>query len=234
MELLNVFLSSIGSLIALFFLAKLMGNKQMSELNMFDYITGITIGSIAAEMATSLENDFLKPLLAMVIYALISILLSYISTHTIKLRRLINGRAIFLYDKGKIYKKNLHVAKLDVNEMLAQCRIMGYFSLEDIETIILESNGKLSVLPKAQKRPCTPADLAISVSKDRPETVVVLEGEILVNNLRYTGNDKNWLSKQLQNQNVSLKDVFIASCNSDNMLNVYVSLNEKHVNDIFQ
>ena len=74
MDLLNVTAASIGSIIALFLLTKLIGNKQMSQLNLFDYINGITIGSIAAEMATSLESDFLKPLLAMGIYALATVL----------------------------------------------------------------------------------------------------------------------------------------------------------------
>lgn len=90
-DLLNVALTSIGSIVALFLLTKLMGNKQMSELNMFDYITGITIGSIAAEMATALESDFAKPLLSMVIYALTATVISLVASGSIRARRLING-----------------------------------------------------------------------------------------------------------------------------------------------
>lgn len=87
MDLLNIALTSIGSIIVLFLLTKLIGNRQMSELNMFDYINGITIGSIAAEMATSLEGDFLKPLLAMIIYGVVTVLISILANKNIKLRR---------------------------------------------------------------------------------------------------------------------------------------------------
>ena len=96
MDLLNVALTSIASIIVLFLLTKLIGNRQMSELNMFDYINGITIGSIAAEMATSLEADFLKPLLAMVIYGVVTVLISIIANKSIKLRRFLNGKTLVL------------------------------------------------------------------------------------------------------------------------------------------
>ena len=106
-DLPNVALTSIGSIVALFLLTKLMGNKQMSELNMFDYITGITIGSIAAEMATALESDFAKPLLSMAIYALAATVISLVASGSVRARRLINGRSIVLCKDGELYKKNL-------------------------------------------------------------------------------------------------------------------------------
>ena len=128
-SLIQVFFTSVGSIIVLFLLTKLIGNKQVSQLNMFDYINGITIGSIAAEMATSLETDFLMPLLAMVIYGLTAFGLSYIAGKSVRARRLINGRSIILYDNGKLYFDNFKKSKLDINEFLIQCRIAGYFDL---------------------------------------------------------------------------------------------------------
>lgn len=222
MDILKVILATFGSLIALFILTKLIGNKQISELNMFDYVNGITIGSIAAEMATTLDSSFIQPLIAMVIYALVTFVLSIAANKNMKIRRLFTGRSIFIYDKGKIFKENLKVAKLDVNEFLAQCRIQGYFSLDEIETAILESNGKISILPKAQNRPCTPSDLAISVPKERPGVNVILDGEILERNLKYTGNDENWLAKQLKKQGKTVKEVFLGVCNSDNNLEILI------------
>lgn len=233
MDILKVILATLGSLIALFILTKLIGNKQISELNMFDYVNGITIGSIAAEMATTLDSSFIQPLIAMVIYALVTFVLSIAANKNMKIRRLFTGRSIFIYDKGKIFKENLKVAKLDVNEFLAQCRIQGYFSLDEIETAILESNGKISILPKAQNRPCTPSDLAISVPKERPGVNVILDGEILERNLKYTGNDENWLAKQLKKQGKTVKEVFLGVCNSDNNLEIFDINKEKPLNDIF-
>lgn len=102
----------------------------MSQMSMFDYINGITIGSIAAEMATSLEENFVQPLTAMIVYALAAILLNH----------------------GELYRENLKKAKIDVNKFLVQCRVNGYFDVSKLETAILEGNGKISFLPKVSDR----------------------------------------------------------------------------------
>lgn len=86
-EIIYVIALSLGSIIAIFVLTKLMGYRQMSQMSMFDYINGITICSIAAAMATSLEENFMQPLIAMIVYALAAILLSWISSKSIKARR---------------------------------------------------------------------------------------------------------------------------------------------------
>lgn len=234
MNLLNVLLSSIGSIIALFLLTKLIGNKQMSELNMFDYVNGITIGSIAAEMATSLEGDFLLPLLAMIIYAAVAILLSYISNKSVFLRRFINGRSLILLNNGKMFRNNFKTAKVDLNEFLVQCRIAGYFNIDDIQTAVLEANGKISFLPKADKRPCNLNDLDIKTTKEEPVATVIIDGKILHKNLKFVGKDETWLNKELSNQNVKLKEVFVATCDNNNKLSVYIKLNNGSKNDIFE
>lgn len=234
MDILKVVLATIGSIIALFFLTRLIGNKQISEMNMFDYINGITIGSIAAEMATTVDGEFLKPLVAMALYAVITFMLSLISIKYLPFRRFIDGKSLFLFDKGKIYVKNLKKAKLDVSAFLAQCRVMGYFKLDDVESVILEPNGKLSVLPKAEKRPCNPSDFALSVPTQRPEVNIIIDGIVLEKNLHYTGNGKSWLEAQLQKQKKTIKDVFLGTCDEDNNLKIYEIKNQKHLNDIFQ
>jgi len=142
-----IFLTSISSLIVLFILTRIMGKRQMSQLTMFDYINGITIGSIAAEMATSLDGDVWQPLFAMIIYALFAILMSYASIKSINIRRFLVGKPFLLYENGKLFNKNLKKAKLDVNEFLTECRTNGYFYLSDIQSAIFETNGKISFIP---------------------------------------------------------------------------------------
>lgn len=127
MDLLKIVALSLGSVIFLFILTKLMGNKEMSQLSMFDYIIGITIGSIAAEMATALENDFMQPLVAMAVYAVVSIVISVLSYKSLKFRRISSGDSLILLDNGEIYRDNLKKAKLDLNEFLMQCRINRIF-----------------------------------------------------------------------------------------------------------
>lgn len=127
MDLLKIVALSLGSVIFLFILTKLMGNKEMSQLSMFDYIIGITIGSIAAEMSTALENDFMQPVVAMAVYAVVSIIISVLSYKSLKIRRIISGNSLILLDNGEVYRDNLKKAKLDLNEFLMQCRTSRLF-----------------------------------------------------------------------------------------------------------
>lgn len=234
MELWKIALSSVGSIIVLFLLTKLMGNKQMSQLSMFDYINGITIGSIAAEMATSLEDDFWKPLLAMTIYAVTSFLISIFSCKSIKVRRFMNGRAIVLFEGGKLYNKNLLRAKIDIDDLLTQCRNNGYFNLAEIQSAILETNGRISFLPKSDIRPVNVSDMQISAEQEKPVANVIMDGKILEGNLKYTGNNLEWLYKQLKSQGVKKpEEVFLATCDSNNQLSVYVKIDKPMKRNIF-
>lgn len=236
MELIKIVILSLGSIIALFILAKIMGDREMSELSMFDYVVSITIGSIAAEMATALEKDFMKPLVAMVVYGLVSAIISYLSCKFMKVRRFIEGHTLLLYQDGQVYEKNLLKAKIDINEFLSMCRVNGYFNLDEIHSAFLESNGKLSILPKAANRPVTAKDLNLKPEQEFPLANVIIDGQIMYNNLKSTGKDEQWLKKQLSAHGVKdIKDVILATCdNSENPLNVYVKLHKKMLNDIFQ
>lgn len=236
MNILKIIILSFSSFIVLFILTKLMGNREMAQLSMFDYIISITIGSIAAEMSTSLENNFIEPLVAMIIYAIGAISISYLSLHSLKARRIISGTTLILYDNGKLYSKNFKKAKMDLNEFLMECRTNGYFNLSDIQTALLETNGKISFIPIALKRPTTPEDLNLSVSQDFLVTNIIIDGKILEENLKNTGNNLKWLHDNLAKQNASsIKDILLATCDKNNNLTVYKkfsNLNNSH--DMFQ
>lgn len=230
MEYFNVFYQSLFSIIALLILTKLLGYRQVSQFSMFDYINGITIGSIAAEMAIDLEGNFLKPLLAMVVYAAFVILLSKISQKSIPLRRLINGKAIMLYQDGKIYNENLRKAKMDVDEFLVECRVNGYFDLSQIESAVLEPNGKISFLPVTEDRPATPKDLGIKPAQEEIFANIIIDGHIMKENLKHVGRDQNWLNQQLDGQNIKKpEDVFLAIC--DKQGNFYAFPKMDHLVD---
>jgi uncharacterized membrane protein YcaP (DUF421 family) len=235
MELLHIFLTSLGSVAALFLLTKIIGNRQMSQLSMFDYINGITIGSIAAEMATALEDDFLKPLTAMVVYALLSLLFSFVTGKSVKMRRFLTGETLILLDNGKIFKKNLKRAKLDLSEFLTQCRTSGYFNIANIQTALLEPNGKISFLPVSSKRPVIPCDLDLTPTQEKIVVNVIIDGEILYDNLKYTGNDEQWLKKQLHAQGISKpSDIFLATCDNENHLSIYIKIEKGMTRDPFE
>lgn len=234
MDFLRALITAPVSIIVLFFLSKLIGNKQMSNLNLFDYINGITIGSIAAEMATSELGDFWGCFAALIIYAFAVIIISLISQKSIVMRRFFAGKAVVLYDRGKIFKKNFSTAKIDMNEFLTMLRNKGYFCLDDVETVLLEQSGQMSVLPKDSKRPATPDDLKIRVHQTRPEVVVIIDGHILKENLKSTGNNDEWIKKQLKIQNKRLDEIFAAVCDGNNNLKIYECSDSKPTNDPFE
>ncbi len=232
-EIIYIIVLSLGSIIAIFLLTKLMGYRQMSQMSMFDYVNGITMGSIAAEMATSLDTGFEKPLVAMIVYALVSLLLSTISSKSIKARRMLEGAPLVLLNNGEIYRHNLRKAKIDVSELLVQCRINGYFDISKLQTAILEGNGKISFLQKATDRPLTPADVQLSPQQDYMVANVILDGKVMDENLRHTGKDEKWLLDQIKGQGAKrIEDVLLASCDSNNKLQVYLKDNQKEAKDV--
>ena len=168
MEYAHVILASLFSILALFLITKLLGCRQMNQLSMFDYINGITIGSIAAELAASWGKEFWQWAIALVIYGLATFLLSLATDRSIQARRLITGTPIPLYENGQLLDQNFRRAKLDLNEFLMQCRLAGYFDLSQLETVLFEPNGMLSILPASPYRPATPFDLISSGGAEHP------------------------------------------------------------------
>ena len=221
MEFIKLLLTSCLSVFSLFVIAKIMGHKQISQLDFFDYITGITIGSIAAELATELEKPW-KPFVAMVIYGTVAVVLSLLTSKLPRIRKYINGTPTIIMNGGKIYRKNLKKAKLDLSEFLMLCRQEGYFNLKDIQTAIFEYNGRLTVLPVSTKRPMNPLDMNIIPEVETINTEVIMDGSVLDGNLKRLGLDKNWLKGELKQQGInSEKQVFLALCDNNNQLTVF-------------
>lgn len=231
---LKTLVTSFGSLVVLFVLAKVIGNKQMSQINMFDYINSITIGSIAAEMATSDDENFLVPLIGMIIYGLAAVLISILSEKSLKMRRFFSGGTITLMDDNKIYMKNLKKARIELSELLVQFRLNGYFDVSQIHSAYLESNGRISMLPKDSYRPIMPDDIDMRVHQSRACVILILDGALLRDNLEFASVNENWLIKQIQSQGAdSISDVALASINEKKNLTVFLKINEKPTNDYF-
>lgn len=222
--------TSLGSFAALFIAAKFVGHKQISQLDFFDYITGITIGSIAAEMATELEEPW-KPLIAILIYAGTTLLLSVVTNKFPKTRRYLYGSPTILMDQGKLYRENLKKSKLDLDEFLVMCRQQGYFDLTSIQTAIFEFNGKLTILPVSAQRPATPNDMNLAPEQELLFTAFIMDGQILEGNLKRMGLDLTWLDKQLHQRGIhSAQDVFLAVCDKNQKLVIYKNTDdEKHM-----
>ncbi len=210
MEYLSIALTALCSFVVLFVIAKCIGHKQISQLDFFDYITGITIGSIAAEMATELENPW-QPLLAMGVYGAVGWGLSVLSSKLPRMRKYINGTPTILMQNGKLYRKNFQKAKLDLSEFMVMCRQQGYFDLSAIQVAVYEFTGRLTILPVTEQRPVTPKDIGLAVQQEELFVELIMDGCVLEENLRRMGLDRIWLMRQLTQQGMhSPREVFLA------------------------
>ena len=199
MDFLKLILTALLSVAALFAVTKLMGHKQVAQLDFFDYVSGITIGSIGAELATELESPE-RPLIALGIYGASSVLLNLLAHKLPRTRKYINGTPTILLSGGKLYRSNLKKAKLDLSEFMLLCREQGYFDLDEIATAVFEHNGKLSILPKAASRPATPEDLGIPAKATHVGVEIIMDGRVMGENLLRAGRDENWLKKRIGEQ----------------------------------
>ncbi len=215
MELLKVILTSLLSAVSLFLIAKIMGHKQMAQLDFFDYINGITIGSIAAELATELEKP-LKPLVAMIIYGIVALGLTIIAHKFPKTRKYVNGTPTIVMNGGKLLRENMKKAKIELSEFMVMCRQEGYFNIEDIETAVFEYNGRLTILPKSIKRPLTPEDMQMKPRQEKISTEVIMDGRILHENIKRLGLDLTWIDKKLKEQKYKgAEEIYLGLCDGD-------------------
>lgn len=221
MEFVSIIVLSFVSITVLFILTKLSGYRQISEMSFFDYVIGISIGSIAAEMATNIDLEWWKGVTAMTFYALVGILLSCLSQKSIKARKFISGQPIILIEKGKIIKKNLRKARIEINDLLTSARGSGYFNLSDIDYAIMETTGKISFMPVALKRQLTPQDFNFAPEAEGLYINVIIDGHIMENDLKNAKMSKKELEKQLKNKGKNVEDILLATIDNKKQLTIY-------------
>lgn len=230
-EAISIIPRSLGSLLTLFFVTKLMGKKQVSELSLFDYVIGISIGNFTAEVTMGLDKQYIDGLIAIVVFGIVSWGVSKITMKSIILRRLIIGTPTVVIQKGKILEKSLKKLNIDINDLLEQCRSNGNFDISQIEYGIMEVNGKVSILLKSQYNPVTPKDLNLKTEQQELIANVVIDGKIMHNNLLNMKKDDRWLYKELKVKGYELDDVLLATLDSNEKLNIYEkNMNEEAIN----
>ncbi|MDE5670718.1 MAG: DUF421 domain-containing protein [Eubacterium sp.] len=221
MDFLNIIILGVVSFIVLFILSKVMGYRAISELSFFDYVVGITIGSIAAEMSTNLDMEWWKGVTAMAIYAVLDLLFSFLSQKSSAARQLITGNPIILIYKGKIYKKNLRKARIELNDLLTSARIAGYFNIADIDYAIMETTGKISFMPVPLKRPLNPKDFNFAPQSEGLTVNVIMDGRIMEDDLADAKIDKNDLIRRVKQQDKEVKNIFLGVMDSNGVLTLF-------------
>ena len=218
------------SLLVLFLVTKLLGKKQVSQLSLFDYVIGISIGNFAAEIDVSLDEPFIYGVLAMVIFGIVAYFVSLLTRKSFILRRLIIGTPTPIIQHGKILEKNLKKVKLDINDLLEECRNNGYFDISQIEYALMEANGKLSVLPKGEYMPPTIKDLKLKPQKQGLCANVIIDGKVMDRNLKEINKDEKWLLKELKIKGYPLEDILLATVDVNEKLVIYER--NRETNDI--
>jgi len=207
-------------LAALFFMTKILGKKQISELSFFEYISGITIGSIAGEAITGLENSIIQGLLSIAIFISITLLVDYLALKSKSVRNLVDGRGTVLIKDGKVLEENLKKEKYTIDELSALLRQKDIYRVADVEFAVLEPRGTLSALLKKEHRPLTPKDLQLKVPNEKEPQTIIMDGQVVDEALRSAGKSRGWLHTELAKLDLTLDNVFIGQVDSYGELTV--------------
>lgn len=187
----------------LFVITKLMGQREMAQLNLFDFIVSITIGGLVSGPLFNPRAGLKGALINVGLLGTLDIVLAYLSLKNPKLRRIVQEEPIVLVQNGKILEDMMGKTRFNLDDLLAELRLKNIPNISDVEFAILESNGKLSIIPKSQARPLTPRDLRLSTEYEGMPTVLIEDGNIVEDNLRDNHLTKEWLYHELKAQGIN-------------------------------
>lgn len=233
-EILEVSYRGLISLITLFLITKLLGKKQVSQLSLFDYVIGISIGNFAAEVTINLEAEWINGVVAVIIFGVVAYLVSILTMKSIAARRFFMGAPTVVIQNGKIIKESLKKVKFDINDLLEECRNNNVFDLNQINYALMEANGKLSILLKPEYLPLTPNDMKLKVNRNGLVANVVIDKKIMLNNLLQMGKDEKWLIKELKNKGIILDDILLATLDINSTLMIYKQKENENIKNILE
>ena len=225
-EILDVILRCLLSLITLFLVTKMIGKKQVSQFSLFDYVIGISIGNFAAEMSINLKSEYLHGIIAVIVFGLVAYLVSILTLKNLKARKLFIGDPTILIENGNVIYKNLKKTKFDINDLLEECRINGYFDLSEIDYALMEANGKISFLLKPDYQLPNNKDFKIQKQKSGLCANLIVDGQIIEESLETMNKDKKWLEHEIKIKGIKLENIILATLDLQENLKIY----EKNVN----
>lgn len=190
---------------------RLMGKRQLGELQPFE----LAITLVASDLVCIPMADATIPILYGIIPVfslfLLHIIITKLATKSIRFRKFLNGKPIIIIQNGNILPDVMNDLNLNVDDIMEALRGAGYFNPSEVEYAILETNGNMSVMPKAQNRPLSPADVDIDVQKSEIPVAVIMEGEFVGENLgKIAGDIKEKVLAFLNKKNLDRKDVLVA------------------------
>ncbi len=221
LEALRIVPRSLVSLIVLFLVTKLIGKKQVSELSLFDYVIGISIGNFTAEMVMDIDGQYLNGVIAMGTFGLFAYFISILSMKSILVRRLVIGVPTIVIENGKILEKSMEKVNIDINDLLEEARISGYFDISEVAYAIMEASGKISFLPKDKDKPTTRSDLNLKPSPNSLTSNIIIDKNLMLKNIKNTDKSLDWFVHELKVKGYTDYDNILLATYKDNTLTVY-------------
>ncbi|WDM24025.1 DUF421 domain-containing protein [Paenibacillus polymyxa] len=194
----------------LFLITKILGKRQVSQLSLFEYITGITIGNLAATIPMERESTWYLGLIALSVWVLTTLGIEYLQIKSKKIRDITDGRTTILIKDGKILEDNLRKERLTLDELMEQLRSKNVFKVADVEFALMETSGEVNVLLTKDKQPVTLKDLNMLQLPEKEPTVVIMDGQLMEQQMAYMGITQQWLDAKLKEKSLTVKDVFFA------------------------
>ncbi|AZK47712.1 DUF421 domain-containing protein [Paenibacillus lentus] len=219
---LEIVVRTLVSVVVLFFLTRMLGKRQVSQLSLFEYITGITIGSIAAYISLDVDTDWYLGIIALVVWVLVSYGIEVLQLKSKRARAWIDSKSTVLIKDGKILEDNLKKEKLTNEELLEQLRKKNVFKAAEVEFAVIEPSGEVNVLLKSEYQPITPSHLGIKVAPEPESQAVILDGRVMDEPLSTLGLNRAWLDTELEKLGVSIDNVFLGQVDGYGQL--YVDL----------
>ncbi|WP_404452405.1 DUF421 domain-containing protein [Virgibacillus necropolis] len=217
-EWVNIIIRSFILLVILFFITKALGKKQLSEMNIFEYITGIVIGSIVAMHAADTNTDFGHAIAALFVWFLIPFVVEYISLKSKTFRDFTQGKSTVFIQDGKIMEDNLKKERFNTDDLLEKLRDNQIYKTADVEFAVLEPSGSLSIMLKKENQPLSAKDLGMKLPTEKQSETVIMDGKVLLEPLANLSLNTNWLETELDKMDVSIENVFLAQADTDGQL----------------
>ena len=203
---------SIIAFLTLLVFARLLGKQLVSQLTFFDYVLGITIGSIAASLSVDLESRAWPHWVGLAVWTVAVLAIQVASTKSKVAAKIFMGEPVVVISKGKLLEEAMGRMRYTASDLLEQLRNQGVFDISTVDFAVLESDGQLSVLLKPEHRPATVQDLALQPENSGMSAQLIFAGQYIPENLQAAGVDDAWLTRQLQQQGINnAAEVFLAS-----------------------
>jgi len=209
-----IIIRTLLAVVVLFIVTKILGKRQVSQLSLFEYITGITIGSLAAYISLELDDKWYLGLLSLFVWVMFSLGIEFLQLKSKKARDFIDGKATVLIRDGKILEDNLKKERLTSDELMEQLRKRRAFRIADVEFAIMEPSGDINILLKRDNLPLTPKHLGIQVAPEKESQAVIMDGQIMDNPLVEMKLTREWLYTELEKLGVPLENVFFGQVDS--------------------